>query len=256
MRIGEIAINNNGNIGKIVAYRNARDIDILVDGKYIRNNIQYGNFIRGHFESQEQPKICGVGHIGIGEYKSKDENGKHTEAYRKWHDMLVRCYNQKSLKKRPTYETVYVCDEWLNFQNFAKWYYDNRIIVDEEIHLDKDILSNGQKIYSPETCCLIPKTINLLFKRTPKVLDFSMELPIGVQKQKKCFNKYKASIYKYGKTIVKGGFNSPEEAFVWYKTEKEKHIKEVASLYKNVLPTRTYDALIGYDIKPYPYKEE
>ena len=119
MRIGETAISKSGSVGKIVSYRNARDIDILIDGKYKRCGIQYGNFIRGRFGSSEQPKICGVGYIGVGSYKSKDGNGKHTDAYRKWHDMIERCYNPNSLKKRPTYEGVYVCDEWLNYQNFG-----------------------------------------------------------------------------------------------------------------------------------------
>ena len=256
MRIGETAISKSGSVGKIVSYRNARDIDILIDGKYKRCGIQYGNFIRGRFGSSEQPKICGVGYIGVGSYKSKDGNGKHTDAYRKWHDMIERCYNPNSLKKRPTYEGVYVCDEWLNYQNFAKWYYENIVPINEEMHLDKDILSNEQKIYSPESCCLIPKSINLLFKRTPKTKDTSKSLPVGVQKQKRCINKYKASLYKNGKTIVKSGFDSPEAAFIWYKSEKEKHIREVAMVYKDVLPRRVYDALTNYDIKPYPYKEE
>ena len=136
------------------------------------------------------------------------------------------------------------------------WYYENIVPINEEMHLDKDILSNEQKIYSPESCCLIPKSINLLFKRTPKTKDTSKSLPVGVQKQKRCINKYKASLYKNGKTIVKSGFDSPEAAFIWYKSEKEKHIREVAMVYKDVLPRRVYDALTNYDIKPYPYKEE
>ena len=66
MRIGETAISKSGSVGEIISYRNARDIDVLIDGNYKRCGIQYGNFIRGCFGSNEQPKICGVGYIGVG----------------------------------------------------------------------------------------------------------------------------------------------------------------------------------------------
>lgn len=256
VEIGEIRTSISGHTGELIAIRNAKDVDILIDGKYIREHIQYGNFKRGRFASRIQPRICGVGCIGEGEYVSKNPDGSHTEAYRKWHDMLMRCYREKTMEKNPLYKFVTVCDEWLNFQNFAKWFYENKIDIDEEIHIDKDIIAGEQKIYSPDTCCIVPKTINILFKRQKKVYEENKKLPVGVQKQQGCINKYKVYMHANGKTIYKGGFNSPEEAFQWYKTEKEKYIKEVTNSYKDVLPQRTYDALMNYEVKPYPFTEE
>jgi len=52
---------------------------------------------------------------------------------------------------------VTVCDEWLNFQVFAKWYNEQSYKHDD---LDKDILSNGAKMYSPENCVLISRELN------------------------------------------------------------------------------------------------
>ena len=121
-RVGEKAISLSGHTGEIVVYRNADDIDVLIDGKYVRQHIQYGNFKRGRFGSHMQPRICCVGFIGEGIYTSKNPDGSHTDAYRKWHDMLGRVYRKTEWNKRPLYQVVTVCDEWLNFQNFAKWY--------------------------------------------------------------------------------------------------------------------------------------
>lgn len=256
MYIGEKRISVTGHVGEIVAIHSYADIDVLIDGEFLREHIQYGNFERGRFGSKLQKRIAGVGCIGIGEYVSKNPDGSHTEAYRKWHDMLMRCYREKTLERNPLYKVVTVCDEWLNFQNFAKWFYENKIEVDEEIHIDKDIISGEQKIYSPDTCCIVPKTINMLFKRSRKRNVENKILPVGVGFQTNCINKYYAHVYKNGKTVHKCGFNSPEEAFQWYKDQKERHIKEVTELYKDILPKRTYDALMNYEVKPYPFTEE
>lgn len=255
MEIGDKAVSITGHTGELVAIRNAKDVDVLIDGEFLREHIQYGNFIRGRFGSRLQKRICGVGCIGDGEYLSKNPDGTHTEAYRKWHDMLMRCYREKSLQRNSIYRVVKVCDEWLNFQNFAKWYYENKIYIDEEINIDKDIINGEEKIYSPETCCVVPKTINSMFIRSRKTNERNLKLPVGVQKPKRGL-KYKAQVCKDGQMIAKTGFSTPEEAFEWYKSEKENHIKEVADRYKDVLPERTYNALINYEVKPFPFTEE
>ena len=83
--------------------------------------------------------------------------------------MLRRCYDEKLHKKYPTYIDCKVCEEWLNFQNFAKWYYNNYYeIENEKICLDKDILHKGNKIYSPDNCVFVPNNINVLFVKSDK----------------------------------------------------------------------------------------
>lgn len=88
-------------------------------------------------------------------------NGKYRACpvYTKWHNMLKRCYDPKLQKKHVTYRDCKVCDEWLTFSNFAKWYESNSI---DGYQLDKDIKIKGNKIYSPETCLFIPTRINTL----------------------------------------------------------------------------------------------
>ena len=49
-----------------------------------------------------------------------------------------------------------------------------------------------------------------------------------------------------------GVFNTPEEAFLAYKTEKEKYIKEVANYYKEKydnFPIVAYNALCDYKVE-------
>ena len=71
-----------------------------------------------------------------------------------------------------------VCDEWLNFQTFAKWHDENYYEVNERLHLDKDILIPGNTLYAPDRCLLIPQRINELF--TCKVNGNG--LPVGIYK--------------------------------------------------------------------------
>jgi len=72
--------------------------------------------------------------------------------------MLRRCYDPKSHIKHPTYKNVTVCKEWHNFQVFAEWFEAQH--KEEWYELDKDLLSRDNKIYSPETCLLIPCSLN------------------------------------------------------------------------------------------------
>ena len=51
-----------------------------------------------------------------------------------------------------------------------------------------------------------------------------------------------------GKTKYIGRFNTPQEAFLAYKTFKEALIKEVANEYKEQLDSRVYEALMNYEV--------
>ena len=41
--------------------------------------------------------------------------GKFAKEYALWNNMFHRCYNESSLKSRPTYRGCYVCDRWFIF---------------------------------------------------------------------------------------------------------------------------------------------
>lgn len=124
--------------------------------------------------------VYGVGYFGVGEYEGTQMiNGKkkNSPAYEVWIGMLKRCYstNEHIRAKSPTYDNVTVCEEWLNFQNFAKWYYDN--VPDYHMPaLDKDLKIIGNLEYSPAACSFVPYEVNSLFTGTKNNRD----LPRGV----------------------------------------------------------------------------
>lgn len=105
--------------------------------------------------------------------------------YSFWTEMLRRVYSKKMHAKYPNYEQCTLVDEWHVFSNFRKWAIGQPW---EGNQLDKDILKQGNKLYSPDTCIFIPQNLNtFLTDRAAKRGDH----PIGVYFQKSA-GKYKA----------------------------------------------------------------
>ena len=77
--------------------------------------------------------------------------------YRVWKSMLKRCYSTKYHERQPTYKGCSVSDEWLRFSNFRGWM-ECQDFKDKQ--LDKDLLIEGNKVYSPETCVFVSGMVN------------------------------------------------------------------------------------------------
>lgn len=86
-------------------------------------------------------------------------NGKPVRCpfYSAWTDMLKRCYSSKCKTRYPTYIGCSVSAEWLLFSNFKLWMESQDW---QGYALDKDLLFNGNKTYSPETCVFIDLITN------------------------------------------------------------------------------------------------
>lgn len=249
-RIGERNYNNFGSGMIIVDYRNWNDIDVYFPKyEWTVKGVQYDNFKKGNIKCPYEKRTYGVGCLGEGEYKVR-ENGKTTRVYDTWKDMLRRCYSEKEHKRHPTYINYKVGEEWLNFQNFAKWYNENFYNVgNERMELDKDILFKHNKIYSPETCIFVPHTINSLFTKRQ---NYRGESVIGTYPFK---GKYVVRCHiinpKTGKSKCEylGRYDTQEKAFKVYKYYKEKNIKEVVDYFKGQIPQRLYDTLYEYEVE-------
>lgn len=72
--------------------------------------------------------------------------------YQTWKDMIKRCYSTKCQEKFPTYKGCSVSADWHTFSNFKAWMEKQNW---EGKQLDKDILIEGNKVYSPETCVFV-----------------------------------------------------------------------------------------------------
>ena len=242
-RVGEKNYNSFGSEMIIIKHINASNIDVYFPKyNYVAKNKQYSKFKKGNIGCPYEPNIYG-GYLGEGEYKCKI-NGNVTKCYKTWYSMLRRCYDNKNQK--PTYIDCTVCEEWYNFQNFAKWYEENYYeIPNEKMHLDKDILFKGNKIYSPQTCIFAPQRINDLFVKSDKARG---KYPIGVYYYKPT-NKFKVQCNINSKRIGLGYYNNIEEAFSVYKEFKENYIKEIADEYKNIIPIELYNAMYNYEVE-------
>lgn len=241
-RVGQEALNNQGCMMTIIAYRNAKDIDVQFEDGTIVTNKEYKNFKNGEIKNLNYASVFNIGYLGEGEY-SRMEN---KDAYTSWQGMLRRCYDSQCLSKNPTYIGCTVCEEWHNFQNFAEWYYENYYEIEgQKMALDKDILCKGNKIYSPDTCVFVPQDINSIF--TKRDLKRGC-LPIGVSYHKK-MNKYQSGCRNgSGHLTYLGYYDTPEEAFEVYKQYKEQVIKDMADEYKDLIPETLYDSMINYEV--------
>ena len=182
-------------------------------------------------------KVYGFGEYTEGEYSSRIE-GKKTTEYNAWTAMLQRCYDEKLHKKHPSYRECYVCDEWLNFQNFAGWFRKNYI---DGYQLDKDLLVKGNKIYSPEACCFIPQEINLLLI---KPLDRKSIYSTGVYKFR---DKFIVHLRRRGKQYHIGSYSTIENAKIAYDSAKTTYIHDIAKEYRMNIGERIYNILINYN---------
>lgn len=199
------------------------------------------NILKGKIKCPYEKRYYNIGFIGEGICDVKDES------FYVWYRMLQRCYDEKYYSKEMTYEEAIVDNEWHNFQNFAEWYYKNYYYYNgEKLFLDKDILIKGNKIYSPNTCVFVTRDINNLFTKRDNDRG---NLPIGVTELKDGRNKpYLAQLNKKNRRIRKS-FDNIDEAFKWYKNEKEKYIKEVADNNKEFIPNKLYEAMYKYKVE-------
>lgn len=244
-RINEVVVNKQGIEMKIVGYRNVHDIDVLVDDNNIEYHTQYRKFKEGRLVNYNTPSFLGKGYRGYGSYRTRNNNIK-TDEYIKWNAMLTRCYSEK-FSERKNYLECVVCDDWLNFQNFAKWYNEHKYNLpgNERLELDKDIKCKNNKIYSPETCLLIPKRLNsIILNRRNDRGNYCL----GVTYREN-LGKYVASCNTNKSSSHLGVYNTELDAFNEYKKAKEQEILRILDTYKNYLPYLTYYAIKDYKIE-------
>lgn len=135
--------------------------------------------VRGVGINDANYKVCRVETIGYNsEGKCSQRVVWECPFYKRWKNMIERCY---APEKYPTYELSTVCNDWIYFSKFKKWMEHQPW---EGNQLDKDIISKGNNLYSPETCRFVPGYINCILLTSGASRG---ELAIGVCKH----NHYK-----------------------------------------------------------------
>jgi hypothetical protein len=116
-----------------------------------------GNIRKGTVTDKTARNVHGVGYIGT-RIRTGERDELEKLAYRRWTDMLRRCYCEVFHETNKTYKGCEVCLEWQEFHVFEEWFRVNYI---EAFEIDKDIEINGNKTYCPEACSFVSKADNL-----------------------------------------------------------------------------------------------
>lgn len=249
-RLGQEGLNNQGSLMKIIEYNKSSDIVVEFQDEYrAKVNSTYGNFKSGSIKNPYHPSICGVGKVGT-KYLSRI-NSVQLKEYVVWTGMLDRCFSESQKNTQPTYKDATCCDEWLLYENFYEWLHKqenfDKLKNIKRWALDKDILNKRNKIYSPDTCCLVPQNVNCLFlKREAERGNY----PIGVSYKRDGFIASCHNPFTNQKEEL-GSYSTPERAFNAYKIYKEDIIKQVAEMeYKNGnITKKCYEAMINYKVE-------
>lgn len=114
------------------------------------------------------PSLLNKGVIGEN-MTNQFSNISQYKFYHIWSDILNRCYNlNKSDYIYYGAQGVKVCEDWLYLENFYNWYIKQDGYNKDNYQIDKDLIAlanhkDESKVYSPETCLLIPKELNRFF---------------------------------------------------------------------------------------------
>ena len=250
-KLYEEKLNNQGSPMKIIVYNSRKDIIVEFQDKHkAKVHTNYGNFQRSIVKNPYLPTVFGIGIIGT-KYPVSF-NCVHTKEYTVWKSLLKRCYDHKTKERQPYYKDIKCCEEWLNFESFCDWLHNqsnfDKWLSGSRWALDKDILVKRNKIYSPETCCLVPQNVNCLFlKRESQRGSY----PIGVRYSSDGFMASCHNPFTDRNEII-GYYSTPENAFyLGYKPYKENIVKQVAQVEydKGNITKECYEAMLNYVVE-------
>lgn len=248
-RIGEIRTNKAQGLDMkcIEWYGGKLKVKFLKSG--YETIAEWREFNNGGIVDYLSPTIYGV--ATVGNEIDIFVNGKQIKEYCLWTGMLTRCFSD-NYKKTNAYRDVCCSTEWLYFPNFYKWLHkqSNYInIMKERVEIDKDIIKPGNKIYSPDNCCVVPYYINRLLVKPYIRKDNTCST--GVCRKTDNKNIFIALCHcKDGQKYL-GSFSSEMEAFNAYKNFKEEYIKMIAEkeYSQNRISKKCYNALMNYEVK-------
>lgn len=169
---------------------------------------------------------------GVG-YSGCDDLEYFSISHIKWKNMIQRCYDSKVHKYKPEYKDKTVCEEWLNYANFRIWFDEHYVpIKNDQVDLDKDLLVQGNKVYSPETCVCLVHYQNSMFKGQRG--DCVYENDDGTYSVD---NKKDTTYDMY------------EDAVEFVIKRQQERILNVAEKCKGTIPNVAYEAMLNWDVR-------
>lgn len=229
-RLGYKIKNKQGYEIEVVEYTTSNDILVNFIGTDAFIKTSWAALQSGRLENPYHPSVNGVGYKGVGRFPFIHD-GKKTVANVKWLSMLNRCYNGREDKTLVTYKGCTVDGKWHNFQEFAAWHEIHYI---EGWELDKDIYGVDSKLYSPETCCYVPRKLNLLCK---EILDISAaNIYCDLRNLKPTYTVRHARKYL-------GTYKTKEEALIAYEKSFYNQSIEIIEDHRDIVQDETLERL-------------
>lgn len=230
--IGKIYQTNTSGDCFIIDIKNSQDITVMFyDGYCVK--VHKGNLDKGKVKNPYHKNNLARG-VGLYDRTINHNTTIGLKITNLWHNMLQRCYCNKFHERQTTYKHTTVCDRWLTYSNFENDILNmknfNRFIEDGW-ELDKDLIEIGNNVYSSQTCCFVPKSLNSKFSQISKIFE-----------EDKGF-----SILPYGSFRVKiqgtatghlGCFKTKEEALSVYRKKKCEILLESLIEYEGIVDDR------------------
>ena len=260
-RVGHKFTTKSGWNGEVIEWKDAFNVKVKwQDGS--ESYTAWGHIVAGSIKPLFQPSVEGIGYIGEGRfiphsYKHLPEGKEYAphEIYGYWIRMLTRCYNENEQKKKGTrsYVGCEVAEEWHNFQNFAEWCVANQYCgkLDRKgklWHLDKDILTEDNRVYRPECCTFVPNVVNSFFSTT----EIGNTGYLGVNYIKPATKGAKEGYIarcgdSEGVRQYLGYYGTPLEAYLAYRTAKITAAQELADKWEWKVDDRVIAALRNFE---------
>ena len=259
-RVGQRFVTNSGWNGEVVEWKTAHKVKVKwQDGS--ESWTSWSDINNGGIKPLFQPSVAGVGYVGDGNYlpksyKLEGTDKSHAEGaiYQYWQRMLTRCYNEDEQAKPSgrAYIGCSVSKDWHNFQNFAAWAVKTHgcaeVDFEENIwHLDKDILSTGNRVYSEAACLFVPNEVNTFFSGS----EIGNTGYLGVNYIKPATEGakegYIARCHSNGVREYLGYYNTAKEAYNAYKLAKIAAALQLAYKWKGKVDDRVIEALLDFE---------
>jgi hypothetical protein len=242
--VGKVCKSLNSGDFKVLKYNDYYEVEIQFTNTGFETSAQLGSIRNGKVKDLYAPSVCGVGVIGA-KYPVS-QGGRGTKEYRLWCGMLRRCYSDSFKKQRPTYGGCEVSDNFKSYEYFYEWCNNQIGFNNKDWHLDKDLLTKGNKVYSENVCVFIPSEINSVLVKCTASRGKHL---IGVH----WCNTNKAFVAQVnrnkGQPEHLGLFKTEIEAFKAYKQAKEAYLKGLANKWEYRIDPRAYNALMNYTVE-------
>lgn len=240
--LGKSFTSKHGEIYEVIEVNSCNDVTIKYSDGLLQT-CKTVNIRNGNPPNPNRITTCGLGFTGVGPHKIS-EKGIKTDAYVKWQAMFARVYGKVN-KSTLCYEGCSISPEWFNFQNFGKWFEEEKLrfkYYEGKLCLDKDLLNFKSKEYSSTSCCLLPYEVNIAIQLITTVY---FDKRRGVYEARLTRSQDSCSY----NTCSIGRYLTVEEAVEKYCTEKDKYIARLSNTYSQHLSDIVVDSLNNFNTR-------